>query len=130
LHGAVMIVVIFGEHFFNAGSASAKPTVDLVIPAALLGEPPKGEGTGFGAYKPPAEPAGANSIAGPSEQMAPGDENLAPKATLPKSDPNEIAIPKKNPTKKPVAKPATDAKATTAKKATPTTAAAKVKTTT
>jgi TonB family protein len=121
LHAAVMIAVIFGEHFFNAGSASAKPTVDMIIPAALLGEAPKGEGTGFGAYKPPAEPAGANNIAGPNAEMSPPDETVAPKATLPKSDPNDIAIAKKNATKKPATKPVADAK--------PTIASAKSKTT-
>ncbi len=130
LHVAVMIGVIFGEHFLNAGSASAKPTVDMIIPAALLGESPKGTGTGFGAYKPPAEPAGANNIAEPNAEMSPPDETTAPKATLPKSDPNEIAIPKKHATKKTVIKPVANVKPTTAKKATSTTTtSAKSKTT-
>ncbi len=123
LHVAVMIVVIFGEHFLNAGSASAKPTVDMIIPAALLGEAPKGTGTGFGAYKPPTEPAGANNIAEPNAEMSPPDETTAPKATLPKSDPSEVGISKKNVAKKPVMKTTAAAKPTTAKKAISTTAA-------
>lgn len=129
-HVAIIGCVVLSENFLGGFGRPALASVALYTPADILGDMPKGEGYGRGAYKPPAEPSGANVIAGPSEHMAASDESTAPtptKAALPKSDPNDIAIPKKGATKK----PATETKATTAKKsATTTTANTKAKTTT
>ena len=96
LHVALIGGVVFWESFFSESSRNAE-AVQLVTPADILGELPKGEGRGRGAYKAP--PPGADAIAGPNEAMSPSDENVAPQ---PKPVPNEIGIPKKAAAKKPV----------------------------
>ena len=105
LHVAVIGGVLLWESFFSEGSKSVLASVQLVTPADLFGELPKGNGHGRGAYK---APLGADTIAGPNEAMSPTDESAAPvpkAVSLPKADPNEIAIPKKQAAKKPAPKP-------------------------
>ena len=105
LHVAVIGGILLWESFFSEGSKSALASVQLVTPADLFGELPKGDGHGRGAYK---APPGADTIAGPNEAMSPTDESAAPEpkaVSLPKADPNEIAIPKKQSAKKPAPKP-------------------------
>ena len=119
LHVALIGGIILWESFFADGSKTALASVQLVTPADLLGDLPKGVGQGRGAYKAPApSPPGADMIAGPNEAMAPPDETTAPQ---PRPAQNEIAIPKKTTAKKPVApKPKTSAVAkTTAKPTSP-----------
>ena len=96
LHVAIITSVILWENFLGGFSRPAMASVSLYTPADILGDMPKGDGYGRGNYKP-AEPAGAQTIAGPSEQMIPADESHAP---TPKAD--DILIPKKAAPKKPV----------------------------
>jgi len=120
LHVAIIASVVLWENFLGGFGRPAEASVSLYTPADILGDMPKGEGYGRGAYKPPAEPAGANMVAGPSEHMAASDESTAPtptKVAQPKSDPNDIAIQKKTANKK----SASETKPTTAKKSAKTT---------
>ncbi|HUK83752.1 MAG TPA: TonB family protein [Verrucomicrobiae bacterium] len=106
---SVLHVVLIGgligwESFFADSSRSALASVELVTPADLFGELPKGTGHGRGAYAPPKPTPGADAVAGPSEAMMSADESPAPRPkapSSPKSDPNEIAIPRKAAPKKP-----------------------------
>ena len=105
LHVALIGGIIGWESFFSDAGKPALASVELITPADILGDLPKGEGHGRGAYAPPKEPAGANEPAGPNEAMSPPDETPAPSRTPrtsagPKSDPNEIAIPKESARKK------------------------------
>jgi TonB family protein len=103
---AVHVALIGGLVVWEAfGSRLAKSpsSTEILIPADILGDLPKGAGQGKGAYAPPAKTS-VQQTAGPSEAMVPGDESPAPK-------PDEISIPK--PKAKPV--PPTKAVATTKK---------------
>jgi TonB family protein len=103
VHVAIIVSVVLWENFLGGFGRPALASVSLYTPADILGDMPKGEGYGRGNYKP-AEPAGANMIAGPNADMSPSDEIRAPQ---PKAD--DVLIPKKTSSKKPVkeAKPAT-----------------------
>ena len=104
LHVALIGGIICWEEFLPHGPNNTAAFVELYTPADILGDLPKGPGHGRGAYAPPKEPAGADAVAGPNEAMMPADETPAPQpraVSLPKSDPNEIALPKKAATKKP-----------------------------
>jgi protein TonB len=96
VHVAIIASVVLWENFLGGFGRPALASVSLYTPADILGDMPKGEGYGRGNYKP-AEPAGANTIADPSEQMSPPDESRAPQ---PKAD--DVLIPKKPTAKKPV----------------------------
>src|SRR5262245_46618160 len=86
LHVVILGGVILCEYVVPSfGHAPVPPYIE----ADFLGEMPKGDGYGRGNYRPP-EPAGANTVAGPSEAMSAADETHA---TLPKSD--DVLIPKK-----------------------------------
>ncbi len=97
MHVVLLGGIILWEGFVPHNEANS-PSTEVVIPAALLGDLPKGPGHGTGAYSPPKGPAGADMVAEPNHQdMAPPDETPAPRtrASLPTSDPDEIAIPRK-----------------------------------
>ncbi len=116
LHVALIGGIILWESFFAERSQSALASVQLVTPADLLGELPKGEGQGRGAYKALAPtPPGADMIAGPNEAMSSSDESTAPQ---PKPAANEIVIPKNTATKKPI-EPVKKPAATTTKSKAP-----------
>jgi TonB family protein len=103
LHVALIGGIVCWEEFFPHGPKNTVAFVELYTPADILGDLPKGSGHGRGAYAPPKEPPGANAVAGPSEAMMSADETPAPQpkaVSQPKSDPNEILIPKKNAQKK------------------------------
>ena len=123
MHVALLGGIIFWEGFLPHNPANDSPSTEIMIPAALLGDLPKGPGHGTGAYKAPKEPAGANAVAGPNQDMVPADETVAPKAKAPAAagDPDDILIPKKKATE--TQKKAAVAKAT----AKTTTTAAKTK---
>jgi len=112
LHGALIAGLVCWESFFADSGRSALASVELVTPADLLGELPKGGGQGRGAYAPPKQIPGADMVAGPNEAMMSADETPAPKPSpqnAVKTDPNEVAIQKKTAPKKPSA-PTSEAK--------------------
>jgi TonB family protein len=119
LHVALIGGIICWEEFLPHGPNNTAAFVELYTPADILGDLPKGPGHGRGAYAPPKEPAGADAVAGPNDAMMPADETPAPQpraVSLPKSDPNEIALPKKAATKQPTPQakaPPSNAKAAT-----------------
>lgn len=104
IHAGVIACLIGWEQFLS-DVTGARPNSEI-IEADILGELPAGDGTGRGLYKapePPGNPPPAAAVA-PEQNLA-GDEGAVPEpkaVALPKADPNEIAIPKKNTTKKPV----------------------------
>ena len=121
IHAGVIAGLIGWEQFLS-DVTGARPSSEI-IEADILGELPAGEGTGRGLYKAP-EPAGPAPVAPAPAQNLPSDEvaTSEPKAVAqPKADPNEIAIPKKNTTKKLVAETKQSAASTGKKLATNTT---------
>ena len=118
-HAALIGGIVFFEGVINTARSNAPATVDLITPADILGDLPKGPGVGRGNYTPAPEPTGESSTpsAGVSAPATTTEEQPAPKAKAapPEAkDPNEIAIPKKPSAKEP--KKLADA---SAKKATP-----------
>ena len=85
---------VFFEQFLSNGGRPAMASVELFTPADILGDMPKGEGAGRGAYKAP-EPAGGEPAPAPSQFTATPDETPAPTPSK-VSLPGEIAVPKKN----------------------------------
>jgi TonB family protein len=123
LHVVIIGSVFLWENFLGGFGRPAMASVSLYTPADILGDMPKGEGSGRGNYKPP-EPAGGAAIAEPSAQVPPSDETSAPQ---PKAD--EISIPKKIVTKTQKKPEPTKTTATaTAKKTTAAAALSKAKT--
>ena len=117
VHGVLIGALVLGEAFIAHDHDSTPSMVDLITPADILGDLPKGNGYGRGAYTP-SKPSSGNTGAGPSENVLTPEEQLAPSqpavkpaakmsAPAPKTapvEPGEIAIPKKGtPTKKTVA---------------------------
>jgi TonB family protein len=118
-HAVLIGGIVFFEGVINTARSNAPAAVDLITPADILGDLPKGPGVGRGNYTPPTEPAGESVTpsAGASAPASTPEEQPATKAKAapPETkDPNEIAIPKKPPAKQP--KKSADA---SAKKATP-----------
>jgi TonB family protein len=101
VHAGLIAGLVVWEAFGSRFAKSPNST-EILIPADILGDLPKGTGHGKGAYAPPVKTP-AQEVAAPSDAMMPGDESLAPK-------PNEIAIPK------PRAKPVAQTKQATASK--------------
>lgn len=122
--GLVAGIVIF-EGFISNVRSNAPTMVELITPADILGDLPKGDGYGKGNYAPPVE----RPVVAPSRPAYTPDETPAPTPT-PKSapkvadDPSEIKVQTKKATKqatKPVAQKTTKpATTTTATSATPT----------
>ena len=117
VHGALIGALVLGEAFISHNQNGPPSVVELITPADILGDLPKGDGYGRGAYTPlketaPAEPpqhGSGNNSGGPSENVLTPEERPAPpqpavKTPAPKPapvEPGEIAIPKKGvPTKK------------------------------
>jgi outer membrane biosynthesis protein TonB len=133
VHGVLIGALVLGEAFIAHDHDSAPSVVDLITPADILGDLPKGNGYGRGAYTPP-KPSSGNTGAGPSENVLTPEEQPAPAqpavktsaptvktpAPAPKAaavEPGEIAIPKKSaPTKKTVATTTSTKSAKTASK--------------
>ena len=114
LHAGV-IGGLIGFEYFLSDIGLARPSSEI-IEADILGELPAGPGTGRGLYKAPEPPGPAPAApaampaAAPAQNLPADDEVAAPEpkaAAQPKAAPDEIAIPKKNVSKK----PAPDAKA-------------------
>jgi TonB family protein len=111
---AVVHVVAIGglvawELFAPRLSHSTPTMVEVVVPADILGELPRGAGHGRGAYAPPAPAPPAPTHGMPTEVP---DETLAPAprpVTPVRSAPDEISIPRKTatPPKKTVTPPKT-----------------------
>ena len=122
LHAGIIAALIGWEQFLSDVTGT-RPSSEI-IEADILGELPTGAGTGRGLYKAP-EPAGPAPVAPAPAQNLAGDEVAAsePKAIAqPKADPNEIAIPKKTATQKPVVETKSDVASAGKKSATNTTA--------
>lgn len=110
-HAALIGGIVLFEGVINSARSNAPTPIEVITPADILGDLPKGEGQGRGNYAPPPpEPVneGGATSTGPSEPVATPEPPVAPKAKVaapePKA-PNEIAIPKKpvaKETKKPV----------------------------
>ena len=120
LHAGVIGGLVAWEHFLS-DVGLAQPNGEI-IQADILGELPAGDGPGRGLYKAPEPPGPAPAAQAPAvaasepaaAQNSPEDEAVAPAAKAvpqPKPAPDEIAVPKKNASKKPAAesKPATTA---------------------
>ncbi len=137
---AVMHVLIVGgiiawETFAPQNLNRTPSMVELIVPADILGELPKGPGFGKGAYTPPPRQPDAPShsfggvAAGGPDDPLPSDESPAPvpapapvrsTVTAPKANASEIGIPRKTPPPKTATAPKSAGKAS----ATKTTAAA------
>jgi len=137
LHAGIIGGLVAWEHFLS--DAGLAQTSGEIIQADILGELPAGDGPGRGLYKAPEPPGPAPAAQAPAAaaaepataQNSPEDEAAAPEAKAvsqpqPKPAPDEIAVPTKKTSKKPVAesKPATTA---SGKKTTTTTAATPAK---
>lgn len=104
-HAALIGGLVLFEGVINSARSNAPTPIEVITPADILGDLPKGEGQGRGNYAPPppapVNEGGATST-GPSEPVATPEPPVAPKAKVatpePKA-PNEIAIPKKQATK-------------------------------
>jgi TonB family protein len=122
MHVVVIAGIVVWEEFLPHGPVNTSASVELVVPADILGELPVGPGSGKGMYAPPPpQPEPVQAPAGPSERTFTPDESAAParEVALPRNDPNEIKIPTKKPVKQPPVKPTT-AKVTETVKAVPT----------
>lgn len=111
VHAALIGGIVLFEGVINNARSNAPTPVELITPADILGDLPKGEGQGRGNYAPPppeatSEPA--TTTAGPTAPPVAPEEPVAPKEpTAPKvkapppevKSPNDIAIPKKPTTK-------------------------------
>jgi len=126
VHVALIGGIVLFEGVINNARSNAPTPVELITPADILGDLPKGEGQGRGNYAPPppetpSEPATAS--AGPTAPPAAPEEPVAPKVKAPPPEvksPDEVAIPKKPTTKEvkktvdaPVKKTVASAKSTT-----------------
>jgi TonB family protein len=105
IHIAAILGVIFWEQFGFNTDVSARPVVELVVPADILGELPAGTGTGRGAYKAP-EPAGGGDAPEPVRVPAPAPAKVSSPTP---AGANEIALPAKKSTS-PATKPTPAAK--------------------
>jgi TonB family protein len=126
VHAALIGGIVLFEGVINNARSNAPTPVELITPADILGDLPKGEGQGRGNYAPPPPEAAsepATTTAGPTAPPAAPEEPVAPKAKAPPPEsksPDEVAIPKKPTTKEvkkttdaPVKKAVTSAKSTT-----------------
>ena len=95
-HATLIGGIVLFEGVINSARSNAPIPIQVITPADLLGDLPKGDGRGRGNYAPPPpEPAGD---AVPSGTTLAADEQPAPKAkaALPQvNDSNAVLIPKK-----------------------------------
>lgn len=119
LHGALVVGIVVFEGLISSARSSAPTAVELITPADILGDLPKGAGQGRGNYAPPPPDPTVESAGGQNEAALAADEQPAPKAKVAASqvnDPNDVLIPKK-PAPTTTKKPVSTEKATTAKAA-------------
>ncbi len=114
VHGVLIGALVLGEAFIAHEHDATPSVVELITPADILGDSPKGDGYGRGAYAPPRtsvetsqaeslQHGSANSGVGPSENVLTPEEQLAPKQSVVKTqapkpapvEPGEVAVPKK-----------------------------------
>jgi TonB family protein len=100
VHAGLIGGIVLFEGVFNSARSNAPVPIEVITPADILGDLPKGTGTGRGNYAPPTEPAGdrVTTTTDSSTPSPPAEEKVAPApkvAATEASDPNEIAIPKK-----------------------------------
>lgn len=102
VHAAVIGGIVVFEGVINSARSNIPAAVELITPADILGDMPKGPGMGRGNYAPPPPaPTGesATPAAGPSESVASTPKEQAVpkvKASPPEArDPNDVAIPRK-----------------------------------
>ena len=115
LHGALVVGIVVFEGLISSARSSAPTAVELITPADILGDLPKGAGQGRGNYAPPPPDPTVESAGGQNDATLAADEQPAPKAKVAApqvNDPNEILIPKK-PTPTTKKKPVPTEKATT-----------------
>ncbi|MGA2140423.1 MAG: TonB family protein [Verrucomicrobiia bacterium] len=126
VHAALIGGIVLFEGVINNARSNAPTPVELITPADILGDLPKGEGQGRGNYAPPLPETPSEPVttsAGPTAPPAAPEEPIAPKVKAPPPEsksPDEVAIPKKPTTKEvkkttdaPVKKAVTSAKSTT-----------------
>ncbi|MCX7886322.1 MAG: hypothetical protein N3B01_03565, partial [Verrucomicrobiae bacterium] len=129
VHAALVGTLFFTERWLSDSKKPFAAPVQLVVPADILGELPKGPGHGRGAYAPPKEAVALTHGGGGAEATPPPGtvkqtstpQLPSPNATPSKTsvtDPDDITIPK------PSAKPPK----TSTPKSTPTTSPAKTTT--
>jgi len=120
VHVALIGGIILFEGILNNAHSNASLPVELITPADILGDLPKGEGQGRGAYTAPPPETKAEAVAAPAAPAAPTAppaaptpvEPVAPKVKAPPPEvknPDDIAISKKTTTKE--VKKTTDATA-------------------
>jgi TonB family protein len=118
-HAMLVGGIVLFEGIINSARSNAPIPVQIITPADILGDLPKGEGQGRGSYAPPPpEPAGE---AGPSDATLAADEQPAPKpkaAPPAVNNPNDVLIPKK-PVPSAIKKPVVPEKSSTAKTTSP-----------
>jgi TonB family protein len=118
VHAALIGGIILFEGILNNARSNAPTPVELITPADILGDLPKGEGQGRGNYAPPPPEAAsepATTTAAPTAPPAAPEEPVAPKPKAPPPEtksPDEMAIPKK-PTAKEVKKTVASTKSAT-----------------
>lgn len=98
LHATLIAGIVLCEGLFAGGRKSSAAFVELVVPADILGDLPKGTGQGRGAFTPPSRPVAPQATFAPREPAFAADERPAPQpkpSVQPPSNPNEIKIPKK-----------------------------------
>jgi TonB family protein len=126
VHAALIGGIVLFEGVINNARSNAPTPVELITPADILGDLPKGEGQGRGNYAPPPPETTSEATttsAGPTAPPAAPEEPIAPKVKAPPPEsksPDEVAIPKKPSTKEvkkttdaPVKKAVTSAKSAT-----------------
>jgi TonB family protein len=126
VHVVLIGGIVLFEGILNNAHSNASMPVELITPADILGDLPKGEGQGRGNYTAPPPETKAEDVATPAAPTAPPAapvEPVAPKVKAPPPEvksPDEVAIPKKPVTKEvkkttdaPVEKVVASAKSTT-----------------
>ena len=142
VHGVLIGALVLSEAFIAHNQSKPPSVVELIIPADILGNLPKGDSYGRGAYMPSrsreetttAEPS-QHGNGGPSENVPTPEEQPAPpqpavKKSVPASKPapvapGEIAISKKSAPAKKTAAAVTKPAPKDSKSASPSSAAAK-----
>jgi TonB family protein len=100
MHVGLIAGVVFWEGFISHERTNSPTAVDLVTPADILGDLPKGAGRGRGEYTPPSEPSTPQATFPSGASNLASDEQTAPPPTpkpsqTPANDPKDIVVPKK-----------------------------------
>jgi len=101
MHVAIIGGFVLVEGFLTQDRSQASIPVEMFVPADILGDMPKGEGTGRGAYTPPklGQPDAAPGPLG-EDILTPEERKVAPPKSAPvsKPSPGEVQIPQKKAT--------------------------------